>query len=189
MLRTSSRNGIGLEELKSPDFCEDGKQKKRNLRDPIVLSCRHCGAAFLTSGNGQKYCTTSCTQAAGRARNRTWLREYSREYYHKNKTRLLGQRQHYACNSKEARSRRSREQNYGKGASDHFKKQIELQKGLCAVCGGPMGKPNLDHNHETAQLRGAVCHGCNTGLCYLERPGFLKKGLDYLESWGRYDGV
>jgi hypothetical protein len=46
---------------------------------------------------------------------------------------------------------------------------LEAQGGCCAVCGsqeaGGRGKRfHVDHDHETGQVRGLLCHACNTGL-------------------------
>lgn len=59
---------------------------------------------------------------------------------------------------------------------DYDKKLIE-QNGKCAICGtddsGPMDW-HADHDHETGQKRGLLCHKCNTGL------GLFKDDIDIL---------
>lgn len=45
--------------------------------------------------------------------------------------------------------------------------KLSLQKGQCAICLKPFGefsRPNVDHNHETGQVRGLLCQNCNAGL-------------------------
>lgn len=58
------------------------------------------------------------------------------------------------------------------------------QKGLCAICRGPGVAPNflvVDHNHETGQIRGLLCDGCNRGIALLqEDPEFLRSAARYL---------
>ena len=79
------------------------------------------------------------------------------------------------------------EYNYGAGAYEHFKQQLDVQDNLCAICGKDFKSSkdtNLDHNHDTNQLRGALCTGCNTGLGYFkEDPNSLRKAIEYLERW------
>lgn len=51
-----------------------------------------------------------------------------------------------------------------------YKFILERQGGKCAVCGGvnSNGRPlYVDHNHETAHIRGLLCMTCNTGLSKL----------------------
>lgn len=72
--------------------------------------------------------------------------------------------------------------NYGPGAPEHYKAQLEKQKGKCAVCGKKMDKPHFDHNHFTSQFRGLLCAGCNMRVGVAEHPLF-KATLKYLKSW------
>ena len=52
----------------------------------------------------------------------------------------------------------------------------------CECCASPIkGVPRADHNHETGRFRGWLCPRCNTGLGYLERPGFVECARAYLE--------
>jgi hypothetical protein len=47
---------------------------------------------------------------------------------------------------------------------------FESSDGLCALC---LEEPatTIDHNHETGEVRGALCHFCNKGLGYVEKMG------------------
>lgn len=72
--------------------------------------------------------------------------------------------------------------NYGLTLKQHKEMYIK-QNGCCAIC-----KQNLsydramtDHNHKTDKVRGLLCQACNIGLGYIERDGFIKNALKYLE--------
>jgi len=81
-----------------------------------------------------------------------------------------------------------------------YKKMFEKQNGLCAICGkqevkvqrrGTSGievidSLNVDHDHETGQVRGLLCYRCNTALGKLyDDPELLRRGADYIESYKR----
>jgi hypothetical protein len=63
------------------------------------------------------------------------------------------------------------------------------QKGCCAICRRhaselPRGLA-IDHDHETNEVRGLLCHQCNAGIGFLgEDPVNLKSALDYLMRHG-----
>lgn len=54
------------------------------------------------------------------------------------------------------------------------------QNGLCALCGNEPTRPVIDHNHETGEARGVICHGCNIKLPAVEDSEFLAAALRYL---------
>lgn len=61
----------------------------------------------------------------------------------------------------------------------------ERQEGGCAICGLPqMSKRNtrlcVDHDHETGEVRGLLCDGCNRGI------GLLKDDYRLLERAAGY---
>jgi hypothetical protein len=86
----------------------------------------------------------------------------------------------------------------GMPAADYLGMVI-VQCGTCAVCGetetassrtrstGPRRgtrRLNVDHNHETGQIRGLLCSRCNTGLGLLgDNPDLLRRAAAYLEEY------
>lgn len=50
----------------------------------------------------------------------------------------------------------------------------------CSICGG-FDRLRVDHDHGTGKVRGGLCHSCNIGLGFVERPKqWLERALDYL---------
>lgn len=60
------------------------------------------------------------------------------------------------------------------------------QNGVCAICGGIDTKGNrleVDHSHETGQIRGLLCHLCNMGLgSFRDNTTFLEAASLYLKE-------
>lgn len=58
------------------------------------------------------------------------------------------------------------------------------QNGLCKICGKPQcvgTKLDVDHDHETGQVRGLLCRHCNAGIGLLKDSIVLiRKALRYL---------
>ncbi|HFC47216.1 MAG TPA: hypothetical protein ENJ63_04965 [Dissulfuribacter thermophilus] len=82
----------------------------------------------------------------------------------------------------------------GECLREYGSKMFNKQSGKCAICGVSFGgrdengnvpsSANLDHNHQTGQLRGVLCGNCNRGLgLFNDDPKLLRKAADYLESW------
>lgn len=66
---------------------------------------------------------------------------------------------------------------------------LQKQEGLCAICGRPETRQMrgiktalvVDHNHQTGQVRGLLCHACNVGIGLLHDDiKLLQKALNYL---------
>ena len=56
---------------------------------------------------------------------------------------------------------------------------------VCAICLDPMAREVIDHNHETGQVRGLLCHGCNIKLPAVERAEYREAALAYLARFER----
>ena len=48
------------------------------------------------------------------------------------------------------------------------------QAGLCAICSTDTKFLVVDHDHESGEIRGLLCHSCNKGL------GFFKDNINNL---------
>ena len=74
---------------------------------------------------------------------------------------------------------------------EFFDEQFEKQNGLCAVCKINVAT-DIDHSHETEQVRGLLCGSCNRALGLLqENREILQSAMDYLTLWnGNFcDGI
>lgn len=61
---------------------------------------------------------------------------------------------------------------------------LERQGGVCAICGAPPNRKKLgvDHDHETGEIRGLLCPGCNRAIGMLkEDPKIMQKAIDYVK--------
>lgn len=71
---------------------------------------------------------------------------------------------------------------------ENYRDILDSQDGGCASCGvkpNP-GEPRLaiDHNHETGQVRGVLCRGCNTALGFVKEDRNIMLALvKYIDSW------
>lgn len=70
---------------------------------------------------------------------------------------------------------------------EEYNEMVTAQGGRCAICGEiPSGdRPvlNVDHNHDTAKIRGLICGLCNRMLGFARNnPGLLQRAICYLTS-------
>ena len=69
---------------------------------------------------------------------------------------------------------------------EQYNALLKKQKGVCAVCHNPpimkMGVMRLavDHDHQTNEVRGLLCHTCNAGI------GNLKDSISLLRAAVKY---
>lgn len=98
------------------------------------------------------------------------VNQYWRDYYQKNKGRYVA---------------KNIAQLYGVTLVWYLA-QCAHQLGLCAACKQPCRsgkKLSVDHNHNTGQIRGLLCLGCNLAIGNAqESPDTLRALADYLEA-------
>ena len=62
------------------------------------------------------------------------------------------------------------------------------QGNACAICSRPFDFARraafqIDHDHETGELRGALCTSCNRGLgFFFDDPDLMRRAAEYVES-------
>jgi hypothetical protein len=72
--------------------------------------------------------------------------------------------------------------------SDEYDRMLASQDGKCAICGtdDPQSARNnvwnVDHDHDTGEVRGLLCSPCNRGMGLLQdNPKVIEKVLQYLQ--------
>lgn len=65
-------------------------------------------------------------------------------------------------------------------SSEEYEELLEKSDHRCQVCGTQERRLCVDHDHVTGEVRGILCHRCNSAL------GFLNDDPTLVEALGRY---
>ena len=120
----------------------------------------------------QKRGTIARCKACKNAATRDWVKanDYDRKRYRRNKP---------------AEQERHLKRKYGITLKD-YSEMLEEQSGSCAICGTPEPenkKFDVDHDHQTGDVRGLLCTSCNRMLGHgRDNPEILTAGAKYLSS-------
>lgn len=84
----------------------------------------------------------------------------------------------------ENRRRWNLQKHYGVTVEE-YETRLAAQGGVCAICGNGQGRGHrlaVDHCHDSARIRGLLCHSCNRAIGLLgDNVDLLRKAIDYLE--------
>jgi hypothetical protein len=97
-------------------------------------------------------------------------REYDKAYRAKNLERI----------SEKYKWRHLR-RTYGLTRED-YEAMIAAQAGKCSICGEPMNRMAVDHDHATGRVRALLCIPCNAALGHVENAVWLASAKNYLEA-------
>lgn len=68
---------------------------------------------------------------------------------------------------------------------EEYALMLEAQGGVCKICGSrPEKEPlDVDHCHNSLEIRGLLCRDCNVGLArFKDNPSLLEAAKIYLQS-------
>lgn len=74
---------------------------------------------------------------------------------------------------------------------EDYDKMLQEQKSCCAICSAKVEEERdnvlvVDHNHLTGEVRGLLCHKCNTGLgLFRDNQGYLLEAVEYLRKFSK----
>jgi hypothetical protein len=126
-------------------------------------------------------------------------KEWRREWYRKNRSRIRAERKAYYQLNKEqinARAKASRHLNRDRERNAKLRKaygitlseflcMLENQGGCCYICRrleekSSRGRLCVDHDHKTGKVRKLLCHSCNRAL------GLLNEDKETIERLALY---
>jgi len=144
----------------------------------------------LNNNKRQKYAQDSETnlsmQHKSYINNRDKRIEGASNYYHTNKDRINVERRARWSTDGEYRTKKRLQgiaSRYGITIEEYLE-LYEQTDGKCAICDvRPDTRAlHVDHNHTTGNIRGLLCHHCNTAIGLLkEDPNIISKVLEYLK--------
>jgi len=73
-----------------------------------------------------------------------------------------------------------------------FNERFEEQGQACAICKSPdaggRGAFHADHDHDSSQPRGVLCHNCNVALGnFKDNPEILQAAIEYLKKYSEVE--
>lgn len=167
-----------------------------------MKKCRECGVKLLaginwTEGNVKKqdYICQECKNAKARDDyENTPERQTNRRVWHvANPDKAQASREAYRKDNPEKHAatwyNSYLKRTYGITLAD-YGRMLEDQGGGCAICGRTVAEEGrrlaVDHNHETGEVCGLLCGGCNKGIGGLQDNSVVvRAALLYLQRWGR----
>jgi hypothetical protein len=133
--------------------------------------------------------------------NKDKITAHNKQYYQENKDEIGAWRKQYAKDHKSeiaARKKLYHEGHKAEAKNHHlqdnfgislkqYNELFDLQQGCCAICGAHQTKLSkalaVDHDHETGEIRGLLCSGCNFILGHAKDDiGVLANAIKYLEE-------
>jgi hypothetical protein len=137
------------------------------MRDGHRSECKECSRKIRRAWYAANRQSSIAYVKRWQQENKEHLHEYRREY-----------RKGRKAQERDAHLRRT----FGITQAD-YEELLARQGGGCAICGKKPGKISLhvDHDHETGEIRGLLCVGCNNALGqFRDDPELLSRATDYV---------
>ena len=152
-------NKCGEEKMAHPDFFPIAKNKNGSWRPGAV--CRKCESAYTVQ-------RCKDVQQHKKPHVIAYKKEYDKKNFNKHKNGYLKKMHGITL--------------------DEFNEMLKSQDGKCAIC-GDLSKEDerhfaVDHNHETGENRGILCHKCNMAVgLFKDDPALFQSAITYLKSF------
>ena len=153
-----------------PCPCESGSGEFKN--------CLNCGKEFKAVSKmhlWQKYCSRKCS------------RDFHNERLQKEGYFAKQAKKYRESPKGQSGIRRTWLKMKYKITPEDYDKLMAEQGGTCAICNSGVDKGYgylcVDHNHETGEVRGLLCHRCNMHVGVLEQVDSVERCQEYIRRW------
>jgi hypothetical protein len=173
--------------MKTCAKCEETKplseyyQRSANA-DRVLSTCKTCRSAYKSARYAALKASGPLVDVTHKVCARCCVDKPAAEFY-VNHSKTDGLRSNCSLCTREQQllSR------YGLTIAD-YDAMFDAQGGCCAICAvaevdAAMGRFHVDHCHTSGEVRGLLCHNCNTGLGkFKDDINALAAAITYLES-------
>lgn len=100
------------------------------------------------------------------------------------RVRLRGEGAAFRCNNSGRQgSRGSKGRKNTLRDTPEGKALLAKSNGCCEICGQHFEKLCVDHDHQSGEIRGLLCHHCNVGIGFLgDDVERLRSAIEYLDN-------
>jgi hypothetical protein len=144
----------------------------------VITLCLECCSP---TGTSKRFCPSCVKTISPEVRRK----KYKQFHYAQDRPNYAARNKARVVSPEEARFYNLK-YNYGI-TYEQYLEINDAQGNSCAICGTaepltPTGRLHIDHDHETGEVRGLLCMGCNTGIGHLkDNIEVLKSAITYLE--------
>ena len=119
------------------------------------------------------------------------VKKYHKEWYRENKERQKKNAKRYRKENPDANYTHHIKNTYGI-SKKYYNKMFKDQKGACAICGTHQSELTkrlfVDHCHKEGEVRGLLCHRCNSAIGLLrDDASLIKKAAEYVAGFERFE--
>ena len=157
-----------------------------------VRICKKCGKEWpetteffrtCRGKKGQTYISWTCRECDRKAAKLWYADHDAKQVYQERKD----YQKEYRERNKSAIKNGTLKRTFGIGLNDLFQ-MIQTQNGVCAICGSEIDlndkhSYNVDHKHDTNEIRGILCAKCNRGIGHFnDNPTLLLSAAQYVST-------
>lgn len=155
------------------------------------LVCEFCSVEYTAARLDQKYCSKRCNHASYNAKIKlpitSIICKLCGVFY--TPLRIPSLFCSRRCGHRYRNKKEGKWVSYRYGISpSRYKDMLEEQFSLCAICKCPERSKilNIDHDHNTGQVRSLLCSLCNMALgSFHDRPELAERAALYLRNWAQ----
>lgn len=166
------------------------KYREKHPKKIVNKKCAECGEDFETDNKRAKCCSHKCAKKNWEKNNREAIRKTAAEWNINNYDRKRKKQIEWEKNNIEHRRNKYLLREYGI-TLQCYNRIYKEQNGNCCICGISESELDkklfIDHDHESGEVRGLLCHKCNTALGgFKDNLDLLLSAISYLKQENNY---
>lgn len=151
--------------------------RNQSRKDGLQPYCKECACKrqkeWRTSKDHKWKLEKKASSAAYYQRTKDQQKQKNKQRYKENREQILAQCRDYHLRSK-----------YGINSSQ-YEQMLQDQNNQCKICLCDLSNTRIDvdHDHNTGEVRGLLCHNCNSLLGHAkDNPDILAEAIVYLQQ-------
>jgi hypothetical protein len=193
-MKNCSRYKKGLCKQINPQPLENFGKNKAHQKDGLQNWCKFCNEEYINIPNNKERLKKTSKKYHSKKENKSKINEWHKNYNKNPEVKLKRKEKSLIPENIKIAKENDLIKNYGI-TLEQYNKMLLGQNNCCEMCNITifeyLEKQNnriksfcVDHNHETGQIRGLLCHSCNLLLGKIEKnKNMLNSIIYYIDKY------